>query len=74
MTAKINTTSTIGQINPDAPEAIRNVNIRQGKTFHDIILESDDRLALMTAVGVMICNGTVDFVSGTDTSATLRLK
>ena len=54
--------STIGQINPDAPEAIRNVNIRQGKTFNDIILESDDRLALMTAVGVMICNGNVDFV------------
>ena len=74
MTTKTNTASTIGQINPDAPEAIRNVNIRQGKTFNDIILESDDRMALMTAVGVMICNGNVDFVSGTDTSATLRRK
>ena len=43
MTTKIHTFSTIGQINPDAPEAIRNVNICQGKTFNDIILESDDR-------------------------------
>ena len=74
MTTKTSTASTIGQINPDAPEAIRNVNVRQGKTFNDIILESDDRLALMTAVGVMICNGNVDFVIGTDTSATLRRK
>ena len=56
MTTKTHTFSTIGQINPDAPEAIRNVNIRQGKTFNDIILESDDRLALMTAVGVMTGN------------------
>ena len=31
-------------------------------------------LALMTAVGVMICNGNVDFISGTDTRATLRRK
>ena len=74
MTTKINIPNTIGQINPDAPEAIRNVNIRQGKTFNDIILESDDRMALMTAVGVMVSNGNVDFVSGTATSATLRRK
>ena len=71
---KINTFRTIGQINPDAPKAISNVNIRQGKTFNDIILESDDRMALMTAAGVMVSNGNVDFVSGTDTSATLRRK
>ena len=48
MTTNTNTFSTIGQINPDAPEAIRNVNIRQGKTFNDIILESDDRMAILS--------------------------
>ena len=62
---------TIKDLNPNADTSIANVNITEGPD-NTAILESTDRMALMTAICIAISNGNCDFVSGTDTSATLR--
>ena len=64
--------TTIKDITPNADTSIANVSIRQGATLNIAILESADRMALMTAVCIAMSNGKVDFVTGTDTTATLR--
>ena len=63
--------TTIKDITPNADTSIANVSIRQGATLNIAILESTDRMALMVAVCTAIENGS-EFVSGTDTTATLR--
>lgn len=54
----------------NAPDSIANVNITRGNG-NTAILESNDPMALATAVCVAISNGAT-FVSGTDTTATLE--
>ena len=62
---------TIKDLNPNADASIENVNITEGPDS-TAILNSTDRMALMTAVCIAISNGHCEFISGTDTSATLR--
>ena len=63
--------TTIKDITPTPTASIENVSIRQGATLNIAILESTDRMALMVAVCTAIESG-CEFVSGTDTTATLR--
>ena len=62
--------TTIDSITPNAHESIANVNITEIDAT-TITLESADRMALAIAVCTAITNG-CEFVSGTDTTATLR--
>ena len=67
--------TTILDIQPGATfEGAGDVTIREGESDNECVLESDDPLALIMAVCIAINNGGVDFVSGTETTATLRRK
>ena len=63
---------TIKDLNPNADASIENVNINITINGDTATLESTDRMALMIATCTAISNGNCEFVSGTDTSATLR--
>ena len=58
----------------DADPRIAQVNIEPGETPDIAILESKDIMALTIAVAIAISNGRVDFLSGTNTTATLQIK
>ena len=60
---------TINDITPNAHDSIANVEIEIAGTT--ATLTSTDRMALMIATCTAINNG-CEFVSGTDTTATLR--
>ena len=63
---------SIRTLNPNAPPIAENVTIRPGEIEGTAIFESDDPHALMVTVCIAINNGGIEFVSGTDTAATLR--
>lgn len=63
--------TTIKDLNPNVSDTIANVGIRWEGDAETYVLESEDKIALMTAVCTAISNG-ADFVSGDDNSAVMR--
>ena len=65
---------TIGDLTANADPRIAGVNVKPGETPNIAILDSSNIMALTIAVVAAISNGRVDFLSGTDNTATLRIK
>ena len=66
---------TIKDLNPKASQDIANVSIKQGATTKIAILESNNPMQLALAVcTAMTNNNKISFVSGTTTTATLKMK